>query len=141
MRKFKISERVARKMKELGSMGQDGTKEAPEAAAEAIAEPEAAAEEAAAEEADPEEVAEATAEPEKAPGKDPKADAKADTKEAEMHTVSFDDGGGTGSMEAVQVAHGEKYTIPACAFTAAEGNMFFNWYWEERGNWNIKENA
>ncbi len=35
MRKFKISERVARKMKELGSMGQDGTKEAPEAAAEA----------------------------------------------------------------------------------------------------------
>ena len=35
MRKFKISERVARKMKELGSMGQDGTKETPEAAAEA----------------------------------------------------------------------------------------------------------
>ncbi|MBQ6663258.1 MAG: InlB B-repeat-containing protein, partial [Firmicutes bacterium] len=114
--------------------------ENPEAAAEAIAEPEAAVEEAAAEEEDPEEAAEATTEPEKAPGKDPKADAKADTKEAEMHTVSFDDGGGTGSMEAVQVAHGEKYTLPACAFTAPEGEVFFDWYWVE-GEEDLKPGA
>lgn len=42
-------------------------------------------------------------------------------------TVSFDAGGGSGSMEAVKVTKGENYTLPACTFTAPAGKVFDRW--------------
>ena len=49
-------------------------------------------------------------------------------KEAEKEfTVQFDAAGGTGTMGEVKVKSGEKYTLPACAFTAPEGKAFDQW--------------
>ena len=42
-------------------------------------------------------------------------------------TVSFDANGGTGSMEAVEVEEGSKYTLPECGFTAPDGKEFDKW--------------
>lgn len=43
------------------------------------------------------------------------------------YTVSFDKNGGSGSMPAVEVEEGEKYTLPACTFTPPAGMVFDVW--------------
>ena len=51
----------------------------------------------------------------------------------ETCTVSFDAGGGAGTMADVTVAKGGKLTLPACAFTAPEGKTFDKWDVAEPG--------
>lgn len=46
---------------------------------------------------------------------------------AELHTVTFDANGGTGTMEPLQVIHEEDFTLPACEFTAPDGKQFKCW--------------
>ena len=41
--------------------------------------------------------------------------------------ITFDAGGGTGTMDAVQVATGSEYTLPECGFTAPDGMEFDRW--------------
>ena len=41
--------------------------------------------------------------------------------------VSFDANGGSGSMDAVTLAAGDSYTLPACTFAAPEGKRFKGW--------------
>lgn len=43
------------------------------------------------------------------------------------YTVSFDPNGGTGTMEPVTVVEGQKFTLPACGFTAPENMAFDSW--------------
>ena len=43
------------------------------------------------------------------------------------YTVSFDAGGGSGTMSAKTVNEGEKLTLPECEFTAPEGQQFKAW--------------
>ena len=45
----------------------------------------------------------------------------------EMHTISFDANGGSGTMDDVKIADGETYTLPECGFTAPEGKEFDKW--------------
>ena len=42
------------------------------------------------------------------------------------YTVSFNNNGGTGAMDAVSVPAGD-YTLPACTFTAPDGKAFSGW--------------
>ena len=46
---------------------------------------------------------------------------------AEQLTITFDANGGTGSMEALELEEGSKYTLPECGFTAPEGYEFAGW--------------
>ena len=41
--------------------------------------------------------------------------------------ISFDGNGGSGTMAAAAVKKGDKYTLPACGFTAPEGKVFDKW--------------
>jgi len=41
--------------------------------------------------------------------------------------ITFNAGGGTGTMDAVQVATGSEYTLPECGFTAPDGMEFDRW--------------
>lgn len=45
----------------------------------------------------------------------------------ETVAVTFDAGGGTGEMAAVDVEKGSEYTLPACTFTAPAGMIFAGW--------------
>ena len=45
----------------------------------------------------------------------------------EMHTISFDANGGSGTMDDVKIADGETYTLPECGFTAPDGKEFDKW--------------
>ncbi|MGI6221116.1 MAG: cell wall-binding repeat-containing protein [Coriobacteriales bacterium] len=46
----------------------------------------------------------------------------------DSYTVSFDAGGGSGEMDAVQVASGDSYTLPTtCTFTPPAGYKFAGW--------------
>lgn len=55
----------------------------------------------------------------------------------ETVAVTFDAGGGTGTMAAVDVEKGSEYTLPACTFTAPAGMIFAGWsipaanWWEQ----------
>ena len=44
-----------------------------------------------------------------------------------VYTVSFDAGEGTGTMTPVEIEQGEKYKLPANAFTAPDGKVFDKW--------------
>ncbi len=46
---------------------------------------------------------------------------------SETWMITFDAGGGSGMMAPVYVNKGEKYTLPACRFTAPEGKAFDRW--------------
>lgn len=46
---------------------------------------------------------------------------------AELCTVSFDAGGGSGEMASVSVTKGERYELPECTFTAPAGKEFSHW--------------
>lgn len=47
--------------------------------------------------------------------------------EEETYTVSFLPNGGTGSMSSLTVTQGEHLTLPACGFTAPDGQLFAHW--------------
>ena len=49
-------------------------------------------------------------------------------------TVSFNNGGGTGTMDPVEMAPGE-YTLPECAFTAPGTKVFAGWSITTQGQW------
>ena len=42
-------------------------------------------------------------------------------------SITFDAGGGSGSMDQVQVLKGSTYILPGCSFTAPEGQVFDKW--------------
>ena len=44
-----------------------------------------------------------------------------------FHTISFDGGAAEGTMEDVRWSEDEPYKVPACGFTAPEGQMFIGW--------------
>ena len=44
-----------------------------------------------------------------------------------MFTITFNANGGTGSMEPVTVEEGSRYVLPACGFTAPDGQEFKAW--------------
>ncbi len=44
-----------------------------------------------------------------------------------VHTVSFYPNGGSGSMDPVECAEGEEYTLPECEFTPPKGKQFAGW--------------
>lgn len=44
-----------------------------------------------------------------------------------LHTISFNPGSGSGTMDSVQVKDGSSYDLPACEFTAPEGEVFDAW--------------
>ncbi len=43
------------------------------------------------------------------------------------YTITFDANGGSGTMPAVTVNQGDKYTLPECGFTAPAGKTFDQW--------------
>ena len=43
------------------------------------------------------------------------------------HSVTFDCNGGTGSMKALELEEGSKYTLPECGFSAPDGYGFAGW--------------
>ena len=47
--------------------------------------------------------------------------------EARSFTITFNANGGTGSMEPVTVEEGSRYVLPACGFTAPDGQEFKAW--------------
>ena len=47
--------------------------------------------------------------------------------EARSFTITFNANGGTGSMEPVTVEEGSRYPLPACGFTAPDGQEFKAW--------------
>lgn len=47
--------------------------------------------------------------------------------EAADITVSFDAGGGSGTMENIVMKAGSDYALPDCQFTAPEDKLFFGW--------------
>ena len=47
--------------------------------------------------------------------------------EARSFTITFNANGGTGSMEPVTVEGGSRYPLPACGFTAPDGQEFKAW--------------
>ena len=47
--------------------------------------------------------------------------------EARSFTITFNANGGTGSMEPVTVEEGSRYILPACGFTAPDGQEFKAW--------------
>ena len=47
--------------------------------------------------------------------------------EIEIHIISFDANGGSGTMEDIQIAHGGTYILPECGFTAPEGKEIDKW--------------
>ena len=48
-------------------------------------------------------------------------------KPVEACTISFDANGGTGKMDPVSVSKGTEYELPACSFTAPDGQEFDCW--------------
>ena len=51
---------------------------------------------------------------------------------AVTHTVTFEAGGGSGTMDPVTAEEGS-YTLPSCGFTAPEGKFFAGWSYQEDG--------
>ena len=47
--------------------------------------------------------------------------------ESETWTITFNAGGGSGTMAPATVNKGEKYTLPACSFTAPANKVFDQW--------------
>lgn len=45
----------------------------------------------------------------------------------DLVTVTFDAGGGSGTMEAVPVVKGTKYTLPSCGYTGVGDQIFTGW--------------
>ena len=45
-----------------------------------------------------------------------------------MATVNFDAGGGTGTMQSVDVSRGDTFILPGNAFTAPDGFEFYGWW-------------
>lgn len=65
---------------------------------------------------------------------------------AELCTVSFDAGGGSGEMASVSVTKGELYTLPECTFTAPEGKKFSHWsingeYWYDGNRYPVSKDV
>ena len=57
-------------------------------------------------------------------------DFTAQFKQFEKLTVTFDAGGGTGTMDSVKILNGSSgtyYTLPKCGFTAPKGKLFDGW--------------
>jgi len=47
--------------------------------------------------------------------------------ELDVHVVTFDANGGSGTMESIEVNYGEEFVLPSCDFVAPEGKEFKCW--------------
>ena len=68
-----------------------------------------------------------TAPPSTEPSESKAPGAVAEANEDASIPVSFDAGGGSGTMDAVSVKPNSEYTLPECGFTAPEGTAFGGW--------------